>query len=268
MIPVDLNCDARGPSDAPVLLLGGSLGTTLAMWEPQLPQLAADRRVIRFEHRGHGGSPVPTGPYSIDALGEDVLAMMDRLGVRRAAYCGLSIGGMVGQWLAINAPDRIERLILICTSAYLGPEAGYQDRAAVVREAGTPAVVADAVLARWFTPPWAQRHPSVVARYREMIASIDPEGYAGCCVAIAAMDLRNGLGAIAAPTLVIAGRQDPAIGPEHGQAIAEAVPGARLEVLDPGAHLASVERADEVTALIAGHLGATGATPTDRSQNQ
>ena len=136
--------------------MGGSLGTTMAMWEPQLPGLAATHRVLRFEHRGHGGSPVPNGPYSIDALGQDVLAMMDRLGLQRASYCGLSIGGMVGQWLAINAPERIEQLILICTSAYLPPAEGWHDRAATVRAAGTPEAVADAVLTRWFTPSFAE----------------------------------------------------------------------------------------------------------------
>jgi 3-oxoadipate enol-lactonase len=256
MIPVDLNCSAGGPDDAPVLLLGGSLGTTLDMWEPQVPALSQRHRVIRFEHRGHGGSPVPNGPYTMDDLGQDVLTLIDRLGLERVSYCGLSIGGMVGQWLAINAPDRIDRLILICTSAYLPPAEGWRDRAAAVRGAGTPEVIADAVLGRWFTPPFAAANPELVARYRRMISSISAEGYAGCCEAIATMDLRTGLPGITAPTLVIGGRQDPSIPPEHGEAIAAAIPGARCEVLDPAAHLASVERAECVTALIADHLGA------------
>jgi 3-oxoadipate enol-lactonase len=255
MIPVDLNCDAVGPDDAPVLLLGGSLGTTFEMWEPQLQSLSVLHRVIRFEQRGHGGSPVPNGPYTIDELGADVVTMMDRLGLDRVSYCGLSIGGMIGQWLGINAPDRIDKLILICTAAFLpGAAASYGERAVTVRAAGTTEVVVDAVLSRWFTEPYAAANPDVVARYRGMICSIDPEGYAGCCEALAAMDLRAGLDRITAPTLVISGAQDPAIPPEHGQAIAEAVPGARFELLDPAAHLASVERALDVTALIAGHL--------------
>ncbi|HEY1569141.1 MAG TPA: 3-oxoadipate enol-lactonase [Solirubrobacteraceae bacterium] len=266
MIPVDLNCSASGPDDAPVLLLGGSLGTTLDMWEPQLPALAQSRRVIRFEHRGHGGSPVPTGPYSIDEMGADVLTMLDRLDLPRVSYCGLSIGGMVGQWLAVNAPERIDRLVLLCTSAFVPPPEGWHQRAATVREAGTPEVVADAVLARWFTPAYATSHHDIVARYRAMIAGVDPEGYASCCEAIAAMDLRSGLPGITAPTLVVAGRQDPSIPPDHGEAIAAAIPGARLEILDPAAHLASVERADAVNALITAHLdgagvGANGARP-------
>jgi 3-oxoadipate enol-lactonase len=256
VIPVDLNCSASGPEDAPVLLLGGSLGTTLDMWDPQVPALSQTHRVIRFEHRGHGGSPVPSGPYTMDDLGADVLTMLDRLDLARVSYCGLSIGGMVGQWLAINAPERIERLVLLCTSAYLPPAEAWCERAAAVREAGSPEVVADAVVGRWFTPAYALSHGDIVARYRAMIAGIDAEGYAGCCEAIAAMDLRSGLPGISAPTLVVAGRQDPSIPPEHGEAIAAAIPGSRLEILDPGAHLASVERADAVTPLIAEHLGA------------
>jgi 3-oxoadipate enol-lactonase len=254
MIPVDLNCASAGPEGAPVLLLGGSLGTTLQMWDPQVPELSRTHRVICFEHRGHGDSPVPNGPYTIDELGADVVTMLDRLGLERVSYCGLSIGGMVGQWLAINAPERIDRLILLCTAPYLPPASAWHERAAAVREAGTPEVVADAVLGRWFTPQYAAAHGEVVARYRAMICSIDPEGYAGCCEAIAAMDLRAGLAAITAPTLVISGAQDPSIPPSHGEAIADAVPGARFELLDPGAHLASVERAEVVTPLIAEHL--------------
>lgn len=260
MIPVDLNCSISGADDAPVLLLGGSLGTTLDMWDPQVPALSATHRVIRFEHRGHGGSPVPTGPYSMDDLGTDVLTMLDRLDLGRVSYCGLSIGGMVGQWLAINAPERIDRLVLLCTAPYLPPASAWHERAAAVREAGTPEVVADAVLGRWFTPGYAASHPDVAARYRAMISGIDAEGYAGCCEAIAGMDLRSGLAGISAPTLVVAGRQDPSIPPEHGEAIAGAVPGARIEILDPAAHLASVERADAVTTLIAEHLGDGAAT--------
>ncbi len=236
------------------MLLGGSLGTTLEMWSPQVAPLAARHRVVRFDHRGHGGSPVPPGPYTIAELGGDVLALMDELGLARAAYVGLSIGGMVGQWLAINAPQRITATVLICTSAQLAPAAAWHERAAAVREAGTCAVIADAVVGRWFTDEHRAAHPETVAAYRAMVAACDPEGYAGCCEAIAALDLRAGLASISVPTLVIAGAQDPAIPAAHGAAIAAAVPGARLEVLDPAAHLASVERDGAVTALIADHL--------------
>jgi 3-oxoadipate enol-lactonase len=252
---VDLAHRIEGPEDAPVLLLGGSLGTTLEMWDPQAQALQDRFRIVRFDHRGHGRSPVPDGPYEIADLGRDVVALLERLGIDRAFYCGLSIGGMVGQWLAINAPERIERLILICTAAYLPDAASaYGERAAAVRAAGTPEVVADAVIARWFTTSWAAANPETVARHRAMIAGTPAEGYAGCCEAITTLDERDGLGSITAPTLVISGAQDPALPAEHGRAIAEAVPGARFELLDPGAHLASVERSAAVNELIAKHL--------------
>ncbi len=247
-----------GLADGPALLMSGSLGTTLEMWEPQLPLLSDVARLVRFEHRGHGGSPAPPGPYSIDELGADVLALMDALELERASYCGLSIGGMVGQWLAINAPARIHRLILICTSAHLPPQRAWHERAAAVREAGSAEPIADTVVARWFTPGFARRSPEIVARHRRMLVGTQAEGYAGCCEAIAALDLRPGLARITAPTLVITGAEDPSTPPEHGRAIADAVPGARLELLDPAAHLASVERATEVSGLIAGHLNPPG----------
>jgi 3-oxoadipate enol-lactonase len=253
MTSVELHHRIDGRGDGPALLLGGSLGTTLEMWEPQLP-LGRVRRLIRFDHRGHGRSPVPPGPYSIADLGGDVVALMDRLGLERASYCGLSIGGMVGQWLAINAPERIEKLILICTAAFLPPRSNWVERAELVRTAGTAAVMADTVIRRWFTPPFAQTHHELVARYRAMIATTAAEGYASCCEAIADLDVRAGLAGITAPTLVIAGAEDPSIPAEHGERIAQAIPGALIEVLDPAAHLASVERAADVNRLIVNHL--------------
>src|ERR1700729_4108784 len=253
MSAVQLYFETAGDTGAPALLLGGSLGTTLAMWEPQL-ELRHARRLIRFDHRRHGRAPVPAGPYSIDELGRDVLALMDGLGLERASYCGLSIGGMVGQWLAIKAPERVEKLILICTAAFLPPRSNWVERAELVRTAGSAGVVAGTVIGRWFTPPFAQTHRELVARYRAMIAATPAEGYAGCCEAIADLDVRAGLGGVTAPTLVIAGAEDPSIPPEHGEAIAQAVAGARIEVLDPAAHLASVERAADVNRLIVNHL--------------
>jgi 3-oxoadipate enol-lactonase len=238
-----------------VLLLGGSLGTTLELWDPQVAALAPAMQLVRFDHRGHGRSPVPAGPYGIDDLGGDVLRLMDDLGLARATYCGLSIGGMVGQWLAINAPERIDRVILLCTGAFLAPPDTWLQRAAAVRAAGTPEVIADAVVARWFTPGFTQAHPDTVARYRAMVATTDPGGYAACCEAIAAMDVRAGLPLVNLPALVVSGAQDPSIPPEHGRAIADSIPGARFELLDPAAHLASVERAAAVNDLIAGFMG-------------
>jgi 3-oxoadipate enol-lactonase len=251
---VALSHEISGPGDAPAVLLGGSLGTTAAMWEPQIPTLAAHRRVVSFDHRGHGRSPVPPGPYTIAELGGDVLALMDRLGLARVAYVGLSIGGMVGQWLGIHAPQRIGALVLICTTAAMDSPDPWRARAAAVRDAGSPEVVADAVVARWFTEGYAVTHPDVVMRCRGTVSAIDAEGYAGCCEAIAGLDVRAGLGNIIAPTLVIAGAQDEAIPAVHGARIAGEIPRARYRLLDPGAHVPSIERAETVTALIADHL--------------
>lgn len=254
MSAVELHHETEGDPERPALLLGGSLGATLAMWDPQVEALSARLRVVRFDHRGHGASPVPPGPYAIDDLGRDVLALLDRLGIARASYCGLSLGGMVGMWLAAHAPERLERLVLICTAARVPQPSAYRERGTLVRRVGTPEAVADAVVARWFTHGFARRHPDVVARHRAMIVATPFEGYAGCCQAIAALDLRDALPTVGAPTLVIAGAEDEALPPEHGRAIAEAIPGARLHVLDPAAHLASVEQAATVTDLIARHL--------------
>jgi 3-oxoadipate enol-lactonase len=251
---VKLHHAVDGAVDGPALLLGGSLGTTLEMWEPQLAALEPIAQLVRFDHRGHGRSPVPAGPYRIDDLGHDVLRLMDDLQLERANYCGLSIGGMVGQWLAINAPERLDRLILICTAAFLPPADPWLERAAAVRSAGTPEVIADVVVARWFTEPFADTHPETVARHRAMIAATDSGGYAACCEAIAAMDLRAGLPSVTTPTLVLSGAQDPSIPPSHGRAIADAIPGSRYELLDPAAHLSTVEGADAVNELIIGFL--------------
>ena len=256
MTCVDLFCEPAGRPGAPPLLLASSLGTTAEMWAPQIPALEDRFALTAFDHRGHGRSPVPDGPYTIADLGADVLRLMDRLGLARAAFCGLSLGGMVGQWLGINAPERISALVLIATAAHLTPADGWHERAATTRAAGSPEPLADTVVERWFTPAFTGAHPELVARHRAMIAATPAEGYAACCEAIATMDLRAGLSGISAPTLVISGAQDPSIPPAHGRAIAVAVPGARYEKLDPGAHVVSVEQADAVSALIIEHLEA------------
>ena len=211
-------------------------------------------RVVRYDTRGHGGAPVPNGPYSLDDLGGDAVALLDRLGIERAHWAGLSLGGMTGMWMAINAPERVERLVVMCTSAMLAEEHDWPARAALVREQGTGAV-AQASIERWFTPGFVEANPDVVARLRATLADTPSEGYAGCCDAIAGMDLVAGLATVAAPTLVIGGRSDPATPPPHAELIAERIPDARLEMLD-AAHLANVERADEVTRLTIDHLEA------------
>jgi 3-oxoadipate enol-lactonase len=248
---VALHHTVDGPVGAPPLLLGGSLGTTVEMWRPQLATLAAHHRVVRFDHRGHGASPVPRGPYSIEQLGLDVLRLLDTLALRRINYAGLSLGGMVGMWLAAHAPARVDRLVLLCTAAHLPPEFGYRQRAAQVRAGGMPAVV-EPVLNRWFTRdfPAPAREP-----FRAMLAATPPQGYAGCCEAIAGLDLRPVLSKITAPTLVVAGADDPAIPPRYAEGIAAAIPGSRLVVLDHAAHLANVEQADAVSRLLEAWFG-------------
>jgi 3-oxoadipate enol-lactonase len=255
MSTVPLNHVITGPQRAPVLLLGGSLGTNLSMWEPQVSVLSRSHRVIAFDQRGHGASPVPPTPYAIAELGADVVALLDHLGIARASYVGISIGGMAGIWLGANASDRLERLVLMCTSAHAPPASRWHERVAAVRAAGTTEVIADAVVERWFTPAWSVAHRDAVAAHRAMIVATNPEGYCGCCEAIAAMDLRDALPRIAVPTLVIGGLEDQALPVEHQQLIAEAVSGARLELV-AAAHIASAERPDIVNHLIEEHLAA------------
>jgi 3-oxoadipate enol-lactonase len=253
---VALHHEIEGPADGPVVLLGTSLGTALGVWEAQLPALAEHFRVVRFDHRGHGCSPVPPGPYEIADLAGDVLALIDRLGVRRAHYCGLSIGAMVGMWLGANAPGRIDRLVLMCTSARLPPPSAWAQRAEAVLAAGTPEPVADSVVDRWLTPAYAAAHPEQRRRLRDMLVATPADGYAACCGAIERMDLRGDLPRIAAPTLVVAGAEDPASAPEHQELIAALIPGARLEVVADAAHLAAVEQPQIVNRLILDHLEA------------
>jgi 3-oxoadipate enol-lactonase len=253
MTPVPVHATIDGKPDGPVVLLANSLGSTIQMWEPQLSALGEVFRVVRYDHRGHGASPVPAGPYRLADLGEDVVALLDRLEIARASFCGVSLGGMVGLWLAANAPERVDRLVVCCSSADIGPAHTWTERAATVRAHSTDAV-ADTVVGRWFTPAFAQRNPATVARMRAMIAATPPEGYASCCEAIAAMDLVPALGSIRAPTLVIAGADDPVTPPEHARRIAGAVAGAAVAVVDDGAHLANVEQAERVNRLLLAHL--------------
>ena len=252
MTPVDVPFRIDGPADAPVLVLSNSIGSTSAMWDPQIPALAEGFRVVRYETRGHAGAPVPDGPYSIADLGGDVVALLDRLGVERAHFAGLSLGGMTGMWLGVNVPDRIDRLVLLCTSAMLARDVDWPARAALVREQGTGAI-AQATVERWFTPGYIDANPEVAARMRALIADTPAEGYAGCAEAIGAMDQEEAIRAVRAPTLVIAGIEDPATPPPHGELIAERIPDARLELVN-GAHLSNYERAEDVTRLILAHL--------------
>jgi 3-oxoadipate enol-lactonase len=252
---VEVHAVVEGPDDAPVLLLSNSLGADLAMWDPQVPALTERFRVVRYDTRGHGRSPVPDGDSTIDDLVDDVVALLDRLGVETANVAGLSIGGMTGLRLAARDPRRVATLAVLCSSAHPGNEQSWRDRARTARTEGTGAL-AEAVVGRWFTPGYAAAHPDLVARMRATIAGTSDEGYASCCAAIAGLDLRGDLASVTAPTLVVSGADDPALPPEHQQLIADSVPGAQLLTVSPGAHLANIEQAAQVTDALIAH--ATG----------
>ncbi len=250
----DVHHVLEGPSAAEVVVLSNSLGTAMRMWDPQARALARDRRVVRYDMRGHGRSPVPPAPYAIADLGADLVALLDRHGIERASLCGVSLGGMVSMWVAAHAPERVDRLVVCSTSALLGPPEAWAQRAALVLRDGMEAV-AETVLARWFTPGFAAGRPDVVEGVRRQLLRTPPDGYAACCEAIGAMDLRPDLGAIRAPALVISAVDDPSTPPEHGRAIAAAIPGARFAELEQGAHLVNLETPEAVTALVLAHLG-------------
>ena len=257
MPSVDLAYRRSGPPDAEKVVLLGSLGSDRSMWEPQVAALDSRFDVIAVDTRGHGASPVPPGPYTVADLAGDALALLDSLGIDRAHLVGLSLGGAIAQQVAISAPDRVDRLVLCCTAARFGESGPWLERAATVRQQGTSAI-ADAVVGRWFTDALAQRDPGLVARMVELVASTPDEGYAACCEALSRWDSRAELGRIVAPTLVIGGTEDPAVSVATITELADGIVGSRLEIVSPGAHLATYEQAGRASALIVEHLTLTG----------
>ncbi|HEX4099501.1 MAG: 3-oxoadipate enol-lactonase [Pseudonocardiaceae bacterium] len=255
MRTVEVYHELTGASEAPVLVLAGPLGSTLEIWDPLVEALAERFQVLRYDHRGHGRSPVPGGSFTIVDLAVDVVALLDRLSIERAAFCGLSLGGMVGICLAANVPERLSSLVLCSASAYYDDHGPWVERGASVRWAGTASIAPD-VVARWFTPEWAAANPETVERAIKMIAGTPDDGYAECCSAIAGWDGRRSLGRINTPTLVIGGSQDSGtpVNP-HAKTLASAIYRAKLEVLD-GAHLAIFEQADKAKRLITRHAAA------------
>lgn len=244
------------PADAPTVVLSNSLGTTHRMWDKQVPELSRQFRVVRYDTRGHGRSPVPPGPYAIDDLTDDVVALLDRLKLERVHFVGLSLGGMTAMRFAVREPGRVDRLVLICTSAHLGPESGWHQRAATVREHGSRAV-ASVVVGRWYTQPWRRAHPELAAAAEDMVAATPAEGYASCCEAIAAMNQIADLSQLEVPTLAIAGAEDPVTPPEHLELIVEQVKNGRLLTVMNAAHLANDEQPATILAAIVDHLRAT-----------
>jgi 3-oxoadipate enol-lactonase len=218
-------------------VLAGSLGTTPAVWEPQLDGFARRFRLLRLDHPGHGGSPVPPRGPGIDAIARGVLGVLDELGIGRASFCGLSLGGAVGLRLATLAPERLERLALCCTAARFGPPQRWIDRAATVRREGLEPI-ADALMALWFT---AAADPALVARHRAMLISTPSEGYARCCDALRDLDLRATLPSVRTPTLVLVGAEDPVVPREETDRLL-GIRDARLAVVEDAAHLANAEQ--------------------------
>ncbi len=251
METVNLNYELDGPDDAPVLVLSSSIGSSLGMWDAQMDALRERFRVLRYDHRGHGESPVPPEPYSMEELGRDVLSLVDGLGIDRFHFCGLSLGGMVGMQIAGDVPERIEKLVLCCTAAELGPPSMWDERIEAVREGGIESLV-DAVMERWFTESF--HGGEKVEGMRRIFLDTPAEGYAACCEAIRDMDLRDRLGKIKADTLVVSASEDPATPPERGEEIKAAVPNARMTIIPDASHIANVERPERFTREILGHL--------------
>jgi 3-oxoadipate enol-lactonase len=234
----------EGSPGAPLCVLASSLGTTHQLWDPQLDAFAPRLQLIRFDHPGHGDSPVPEQPFEIGDLGVTVLEMLDRVGVERASFCGISLGGCLGMWLAAHAPERIERLVLACTSPRFGTRDSWLERAEVVRSRGVEAI-AESVLDRWVAPGLPARE-----EVRELLLSTPAEGYARCCEALADFDARPYLERIAAPTLVLHGADDPSVSREDVDLLTGLIPDSRLVELAGARHLANVERPDAFAAAV------------------
>ena len=255
-IKVDDGCtihaEIEGQEGAPVLMLSNSLGTDLHMWDDQVAAFTQHFRLLRYDRRGHGKSDAPKGPYSMERLGRDVLGVLDALGIAKINWCGLSMGGMVGQWLGGNAQNRIDKLILSNTACYYPDKTMWDARIKLVTEKGLEGMV-DGNMERWFTKDFRERSPQATGRIRTMFLGTKRDGFLGCCEAIRAMDHRPLLAKITAPTLVIAGRHDPATPLEGNEFIKQHIPGAKLAVLE-AAHIANVEQPQAYTDTVLGFL--------------
>jgi 3-oxoadipate enol-lactonase len=240
---VNLRYVLDGPARGPVLVVPSSLGTSIVLWEPNLPHWP-QFRVLRYEQAGQD---------DVARLGEDLLRLLDPLELERVSLCGLSLGGATAMWVAEQAPDRLDRLVLACTSATFGEPEPWLERAALVRAHGLEPI-ADRILGTWFTASFAASHPETVARFRTLLTGTPREPYALCCEALARWDFRDRLSGIRTPTLVIAGDEDPSTPREHAELLTERIDGARLAVLPHAAHLANVEQPEVFAALVTAHV--------------
>jgi len=244
-----------GPEEGPVLILSNSLGTTLEMWEEQAAAFSSTYRVVRYDTRGHGGSPVTPGPYTFDGLGDDVLAIMDGLGIHRAAFCGISMGGHTALWLALHAPERFTGVAVCNSAAKIGAASAWEERAAAVRKDGVSAMkaLAESSPQRWFTDAFVQAEPQKVAQAQSWIAGIHPEGYAACCEALAQSDLRAELGRISIPVLLLAGESDPVTTVADAESMQKAIAGSKIATV-PASHLSNLEAPQAFDQALAAFL--------------
>lgn len=258
-----------GGADKPVLVLSNSIATTFHMWDGQVEPLSARFRVLRYDFRGHGASGVPRGAYSLERLGRDVVEMLDALDIERAHFLGLSLGGFVGQWLGIHAPERVKRLILSNTSSYLGPAGQWDSNIAAVLAAKDMLATAETFLGNWFPAHMLEAGGPVIDTFRAMVRSVDRHGLAGAYAAVRDADLRRTVALVAPPTLVIAGQHDTVTAASHSEQIAEAIPGAELLVL-PAVHLSNIEYPAEFVEAVLGFLGdgAAEASPAPLASRQ
>jgi 3-oxoadipate enol-lactonase len=243
-----IHVEVEGKDGAPALMLSSSLGTDLHMWDDQAGEFAKHFRLIRYDRRGHGQSGVPKGPYSMEMLGKDVLAILDALKIAKTNWCGLSMGGMVGQWLGANAPDRVDKLILSNCTDYYADKAPWNGRIKMVSEKGLAHIV-NANMERWFTKGFRDSHPEVIARFTEMFLATNLDGYIACGQAVRDMDHRALLPKIKAPVLIIAGRQDAATTPAMAESMRERIPGAKLALID-AAHISNAEQPQAYTKTV------------------
>jgi len=242
----------EGQGASPVLVFSNSLGANYSMWDTQIPELRKKFRVLRYDTRGHGYSSPTPGPYSIELLAKDVIALLDAMDLDRVHFCGLSMGGMIGMWLGVNAPERLNKLVLCNTGARIGTAEAWNARIEAVRKSGMKSV-ASAVVERWFSPAFREKAPETISNTQKMIENANPEGYAACCAAVRDFDFRAQLGGIRIPTLVISGAYDPAAPPADGRFLAQQIPGARYAELN-AAHLSNIEDQDHFNNELAAFL--------------
>ncbi|WP_333849217.1 3-oxoadipate enol-lactonase [Leclercia sp.] len=255
---MDLDYRLDGPETAPVLVLSNSLGTTWQMWQPQMAELTQHFRVLRYNTRGHGRSPVPAGGISLDSLGQDVIDLLDHLDIEHAFFCGISFGGMTGMWLNRHAPSRFPRIVVANTAAKIGESRGWLQRAATVRQQGM-APVASTAADRWFTPAFRKQNPGIVQLLIDDLAATPPEGYAACCEALAAADLREDVAAMLRPMWVIAGTEDPVTTVQDAQWLAAQAKQTSCVAL-PASHLSNVACPDAFNHHVIAFLTAGAAT--------